>query len=278
MTLAGVDAGNYTLTQPTLTGNITKLAGPAAPEGISKTDVTAFGLNDGTLVGTASGQEYQKDAGVWVEISGTPVTDLAPGSYVVRVAETPTHLAGTATDAFVIAEGAPSVMGGSVSITGVTKYDQTLTAVPSLTYTPTTDLDEPTYQWKRGEDDIVGATNSTYTLVEADIGSTITVVVTADAAHATGSVTSSATDVVTKADGPAAPSAPENVSHTSTTITMVANALHEFTKGGGIWQDSEIFTGLSPSTEYNIRARVKATATTFESATSDGTLVTTDAP
>ncbi len=41
----------------------------------------------------------------------TSVAGLAPGSYVVRVKETPTTLSGTATSAFVIAEGAHSSDG-----------------------------------------------------------------------------------------------------------------------------------------------------------------------
>ena len=58
-------------------------------------------------------------------------------------------------------------IGGTVSITGVTKYGNVLTAdISGLTYTPTTTSDVPTYQWYRGNTVIPGATSSTYTLVQ----------------------------------------------------------------------------------------------------------------
>lgn len=82
------------------------------------------------------------------------------------------------------------VMGGTVTISGEVKYGETLTAdISAITYTPGTSDDVPAYQWKRGGANIAGATASTYTLVQADIGQTITVTVTADGVHATGSVT-----------------------------------------------------------------------------------------
>ncbi|MCR4437304.1 MAG: S-layer homology domain-containing protein, partial [Eubacteriales bacterium] len=170
------------------------------------------------------------------------------------------------------------VMGGSVTISGSAKYGETLTAdISGITYTPDTSDDVPTYRWKRGGADIPGATASAYTLVQADIGQTITVTVTADGVHATGSVTSDPTAVVDKADGPAAPGAPSLVSKTHNSVTLEANAAHEFRANGGPWQDSNVFTGLSPETEYTFTARVKETATHKASAESAGLTVTTDA-
>lgn len=93
------------------------------------------------------------------------------------------------------------VLTGTVSITGTAKYGEVLTAIPSLTNGGTV-----TYQWERESDEITGAIRSTYTLAEADIGSVITVVVTADSVAGTGSITSNGTEAVTKLDGPSAPS------------------------------------------------------------------------
>jgi len=76
------------------TAAIAKAAGPAAPSGITAKDVV--GTDDGALENVADGQEYQlSGATSWTSISGTSVTGLAAGTYLVRVAETATHEAGT---------------------------------------------------------------------------------------------------------------------------------------------------------------------------------------
>ena len=165
-------------------------------------------------------------------------------------------------------------MTGAVAITGAAKFGATLTAdISGLTNAGT-----PTYQWNRDGVAIVGATTSTYTLVEADITKVITVTVTAQVSVGTGSATSAGTAAVVKADGPAAPAAPVLVSKTDTSVTLTANALNQFSKdAGATWQDSEVFTGLTAETEYTFVTRIKATSTTNESAASVGTVVTTDA-
>lgn len=65
-----------------------------------------------------------------------------------------------------------SQITGTVTISGNAAYGETLTA----NYTVSGET--VSYQWKRGDADIAGATGSTYTLTEDDIGQTITVVVT----------------------------------------------------------------------------------------------------
>src|SRR5690625_4479416 len=63
-----------------------------------------------------------------------------------------------------------------------------------LTVSPGTWTGNPsptfTYQWRRGTTDIASATGTTYTLVEADIGQTITCVVTATNSEGTETATS----------------------------------------------------------------------------------------
>src|SRR5690606_14874063 len=64
---------------------------------------------------------------------------------------------------------------GGITISGTVAEDQILTANSTLA-----DADGPgtfSYQWKRGGANIGGATNSTYTLTDADVGETITVTV-----------------------------------------------------------------------------------------------------
>jgi hypothetical protein len=62
---------------------------------------------------------------------------------------------------------------GSVTITGNPTEDQVLTAANSLS--DEDGLGAISYQWQRNGADIAGATASTYTLAETDVGSTITV-------------------------------------------------------------------------------------------------------
>lgn len=80
------------------------------------------------------------------------------------------------------------------SITGTITEGQTLTVVPGI-YTGT--VTSRAYQWKRGGVAIGGATATTYLLVNADVGSTITVTETPTGLGGVGaSATSAATGVV----------------------------------------------------------------------------------
>ncbi|WP_428236046.1 BspA family leucine-rich repeat surface protein [Gracilimonas sp.] len=63
---------------------------------------------------------------------------------------------------------------GTVTITGTAKEDETLTASNDLA--DADGLGTISYQWQRDGVDITGATDSTYTLVQSDIGTVITVV------------------------------------------------------------------------------------------------------
>src|SRR5690606_6567692 len=109
-----------------------------------------------------------------------------------------------------------------------------------------------------------------------DIGKTITITVTADGVHATGSATSSPTAAVAKADGLAAPEAPTLASRTDTSITLNVIAGAEYNVNNGSWQDSTGFTGLDPGTTYEFRARIKETATHLASAASQAASIATE--
>ena len=138
VTADGTNATGSVTSAPTAA--VGKAAGPAAPTGIGKTDETVAGAKDGTLTGTAAGQEYQVDgAGAWTAITGVTVTGLAPGSYMVRVAETDTHLAGDAAGPFVIAAGvirALNIVAGSGEVTITSNYGDVVTGtdVPTIYY------------------------------------------------------------------------------------------------------------------------------------------------
>lgn len=186
---------------PTPTPTPVANAEQAAPTGLAGVAPTSYGLTDGSITGTTTAMEYKlsTEPTTWTPATATKITGLAAGTYQVRYAAKIGYNAGTAADVLV-ADGAPSLMAGTVSITGTAEFGQTLTAdITGLTYTPTTTLNVPTYQWKWIATLIPSATASTYTLVATDIGRTINVTVTADGIHATGNVTSAPTAEVAKA-------------------------------------------------------------------------------
>lgn len=79
---------------------------------------------------------------------------------------------------------APAVTGNTYQGQTLTTTNGTWTGAPSPTYT---------YQWKRAGSNIGGATSSTYVLVAADVGNTITCTVTATNAAGSVSATTAAT-------------------------------------------------------------------------------------
>ena len=93
---------------------------------------------------------------------------------------------------------------GAPTISGTPQVDETLTAsVSGIADADGLDHARYAYQWIRGSTDIQGATDSSYTLVSADEGETITVRVTFsdDEGHAEN-LTSAATDAVAPAPKP----------------------------------------------------------------------------
>ena len=159
------------------------------------------------------------------------------------------------------------VLSGTVSVTGNAVFGETLIAnTESLTSTPTIpSLGTLLYQWQRGTAVIVGATSSTYTLVQDDIGNTINIVVSA--ANCSGSIRSGNTAAVAKA-AQTAPVVPSIASATSTSITLTAIAGGEYSRNGGAFQTLPEFTGLTEGTAYTFVQRFAETATHQASPTS----------
>ncbi|UUZ83713.1 cadherin-like beta sandwich domain-containing protein [Paenibacillus sp. P26] len=224
----------------------------------------------------ASDYEYSLDGGItWTTATANPQTLTSVPNPVsnakVRVKGGIGRAPGIASTV------ALPTMSGGVGISGVAKVGQTLTAnVTGITYTPSTTGNVPIFQWYRNGVAIPNATGSSYTLTADDLGAAITLKVTADGVHATGSVTSAATGAVAPADGATAPEAPVEASKTTTSITPQAVSGQEYSKDGGVtWQDSPTFSGLTPNTEYTFVTRVKATATQNASAASAGTTIRT---
>ncbi len=170
------------------------------------------------------------------------------------------------------------VLTGTAAISGTTTYGSTLTA----TLAEGNNSGTLFYCWLRGSSPIDGATASSYTLTANDIGATIKVEISSSVE--TGSLSSNATAVVTKAEStPATGATPVLASKTTVKITLLTVAGYQYllvangAPATGTWQDSPIFSGLSSSTAYDCYQRVKETATHQASAISAKLDVTTSA-
>ncbi|MGE7825596.1 S-layer homology domain-containing protein [Paenibacillus sp. NPDC093718] len=126
---------------------------------------------------THGGSSAYKDPGVIVEYNSGVISDFITATQDIEL----------------------PVMGGSVTIDGTAEVGETLTAnVTGITYTPNTTDNVPTIQWYRNGVAIPNATGISYTLTADDVGTAITVKVTADGIHASGSVTSEAVAMTDK--------------------------------------------------------------------------------
>lgn len=273
-TLSATDPTLVELTVATPANNSTVDTGKPTFSGTATpgSQVTVTDGNGHTFTATADAV-----SGEW---SVAPATDLPDGNYSFTVTAEKDGKTSEAVARTVTVEVPLPTMGGTVATTGTAAYGEVLTAdITGISYTPNATGDVPTYQWYRGNDLIDGATGATYTLTEADIGQAISVKVSADGTHATGSVTSAATGTIAKANGPAAPDAPEADSTTNTSITLKAVEGQEYSKDNGVtWQTSPTFSELTPSTDYTFVTRVKATATHEASPASAPATVRTSTP
>jgi hypothetical protein len=224
---------------------------------------------------TVSGYEYNIGGGSNFQSSPT-FNGLTPNTsytFTQRIAETATHLASSASPPAYFSTD-KAALSGTVTISGSAVFGETLTAVTTaLTSVPVVALGTLSYQWQRSGSSISNATNSTYTLVQEDIGSTIAVIVSA--ANCIGTVTSSNTAVVTKAPQ-TAPDAPIMEDATTTSITLVTVSGCEYNIDGGAYQFSNIFSGLMPSTSYTFTQRLTESATHFASPASPPANFSTD--
>ncbi|QZY53713.1 leucine-rich repeat protein [Crassaminicella profunda] len=104
---------------------------------------------------------------------------------------------------------------------------------------------------------------------------TVSVTITANDGKG-GSVTDTFNFVVVKST-PATPSVPTLSSKTHNSITLITKVGNEYSiDKGNTWQDSNVFTHLSPSTNYTFIQRVKETEASLASLASDPLTVTTN--
>jgi hypothetical protein len=263
------------------------------PEFIAVTNITnvpttATAFLALTLTGTVVPSNATNQAMIWnvenqggtgATISGTNTLNTTnSGTVTVKATIANGTAVGTPyTQTFSITVSKAS-LAGTVSISGYTMFGEVLTDnTTGLTSSPLiSNLGTLTYQWQRGTTNITGATNATYTLQQADVGQTIRVQVTA--ANCTGTLTSSNTATVSKANQ-AAPASPTLASKTSTSITLnTVSGCSYMINDYGTWQTSTLFSGLTPSTEYSFKQKYVETATHFESPASAPAYITTNEP
>jgi outer membrane protein OmpA-like peptidoglycan-associated protein len=172
-TVTGATSASVSFTAPVNDGGatITSYTATSSPGNIT-----------GTFNGSSSGS-----------ISVTGLTQGSTYTFTVKATNSAgTSIASSASNAVV-----PQVLAGPVftsnAITGSIVVGQTLTANPVAAGVPSPTF---TYQWKRGASSILNATNSTYTLVSADAGQSISVAVVATNSSGTATNTSTATTPV----------------------------------------------------------------------------------
>lgn len=209
---------------------------------------------------TIPGAEYSKDGGTTWQDSPT-FTDLTPNteySFVARIKATENSYASvsstavvTKTDKSMPATPVTPTAGGTPTSTSIT-----LESLPGAEYSKdggNTWQDYPTF---------TGLTpNTEYTFV------------TRTKATDNGYPSENSEVIVIRTDKskPNAPAVPTvNGSPTSNSITLVEIDGAEYSiDGGNAWQDSSVFIGLTPNTEYTFIARIKATESNHSSDTSE---------
>lgn len=250
---ATVTAGTLTLTPvPSITGTV---RGGNTLTGVAGTWDTGVTLTyqwkrNGTNIASATKTTY---ALVTADL-GTTITFSVTGTKAGFTTVTQTSAATVSIPA------GTWVLTPTPTITGTVKGGSTLTAVPGTWDTGTTF----TYQWYRGASAISGATASTYALVVADIGSTISVNVTGTKAGFTNVVKSSAPTAVVVIGTQTLTPTP--------TITGTLTVGSRLTLNSGTWD-----TGVTKTYQWysNGVAIAGATATTFTlTATQRGTTIT----
>ena len=209
---AGNDAASFTTGEgdvPAVTNDSTvATVAPGAPTGLT---ATANGATQIDLTWTAPADnggrviegyqiEYSDDAGMsWsVLVADTQSTDTMYSDTTLSGGET-RHYRVSAINSIGTGEASNSPPTGKPVITGTPEVKHTLTADVSdiMDADGLPDADQFSYQWIRNDNDISGATDSTYTLVQADLGKTIKVKVTfTDEAGTEETLTSDATTAV----------------------------------------------------------------------------------
>jgi hypothetical protein len=286
--LVSADVGN-TITVTIIANNGIGLSPPATSLATSVvTGLIPVNTTLPSISGTAQvGQTLTAAQGIWTNIpdvftyqwnrGGTAIVGATASTYVPVAADV-----GALLTISVVATNAsgPSLPATSGSTASVIDIIPTNTSVPvisgtaqvgqTLTATSGTWTHNPTsygYQWNRLGAAIAGATSSTYVLVAADTGDTLTVsVIATNSGGPSSSATSAATAAVT-----AAGAVPSNTA--IPVVTGTAQAGQTLTATNGTWTNSP--TGFTYQWNRAGAAINGATASTYLLATADiGSIIT----
>lgn len=201
-TLVSGDAGYYIRVAVTGTGSYTGTA-TSTPTAMVTTPVTAIAaitgtttqgstLTAGARTPSAATVSYQ-----WRR-SGTAISGATASTYVLTSADVGTTITVSATGTGNYSGTVTSAATAMVTtpLTAIAPISGTATVGSVLTAgARTPSAATVTFQWRRDGVAIAGATASTYTLVSADLGTTITVTATGTGGY-TGAVTSTGTGPV----------------------------------------------------------------------------------
>ena len=235
---------------------------PAAPAAPTLAGATANSIT----LNAVDKCEYRMDGGAWQD--SPAFTGLEGGkSYTFIQRYKADGSVPASAESASLTAATIGALTGSISVSGTLQAGQTLTA--GLTGSNQTGT--VTYTWKRGQ--TVLATGASYQLVAEDAGNPITV--EAVSSVQTGTLTYTTGAVQKAGSTAAAPAAPSAVSITGTSVTLAAVSGCEYSNGGTVWQDSNVFSGLAAGTVYTFYQRVKETVSTGPSPMSAGATITT---
>ncbi len=148
---------------------------------------------------------------------------------------------------------------GTSTITGTAQYGSTLTANTSGWATDADSAISVGYQWRRGSADIAGATESTYKLTAADVGSKISVAITGtvdDYPDHTATVTSAQTATVASLP----------ITTSPVTVSGSASVGAELTATTGTWEPG---VAVDPEQTIDLTYQWRRGSTNISGATSE---------
>lgn len=264
---------------------VNRKAAPAAPTGIQGINETVKGRNDGKITGVTDKMEYRKKTDSnnenWILCENETISNLAPGTYEVRIAETHDTEAGLIADVTIETGAEPTyTLNVTVPAFDTVEYGYEQPAAKPITISSTGNsdaaIDGVTVNDVDGKAAFMIAGNGSNITAGAQIDTwTIQPAANLNAGDYKATVTvtydnnATATAEVTFTVSPAAQEAPakaEIKDSTYTTITLTkidANkngaAAKYSSDGGKTWQDSNVFENLLPGTEYTFVVRYDAT-------------------
>jgi hypothetical protein len=231
---------------------------PNAPQLASKTN------NSVTLTEVAE-YEYSKDNGVTWQTSNVfdGLSANTPYSFVQRIAETEDTYASNKSAALEETTDKNTVPAPAApQFASKTNSSVSLVAVEGYEYSKDNGVN-----WQSSNVFSGLNPNATYSFVQR----------IAETEDTYASNKSAALEVTTDRNpAPDAPNAPQLASKTNSSVTLAVVEGYEYSINNGEAQSSNVFSGLSPNTQYSFRQRVAETTTTLASAWSDALEVTTD--